>query len=206
MGGGLRYVWLCWAGLSAALLAGCAVGPPVTSLPLGGGDVTLAAPPGHCIDRQSLQRRKEGSFVALGSCAALTGNAEATPAQPVVLTGLVSDPLPGPAPTPAQIEAFLRSPQGRASLASDGDPASVRILQSQTRSGVLYLKHRDRSGQNGTALTDEIWRAAYPEAGRIVVLSARSLASRPVSSDTQLSLLRRFVAASQAATKAGAAP
>lgn len=195
--------------LAAVLgIAACTMGPPVTRLDVAGGTVTVAAPAGYCIDRSATRDTRQGTFLLLGSCAAMTatGATDAVPVAPLVLTALVSDPLrTETAPDAASLSQYVRSDNGRASLSRSGQAQTVSIQQSETRNGVLYMKIRDRSPGGDAALSQDTWRAFLPMADRVVVLSAQSLIDQPVSSDAARSVLRTFVATVQAANKGNAA-
>lgn len=189
--------------IAAVLLSACTMGPPVTQLSVASGAVTVAAPNGYCIDRSATRDRANGTFVLLGSCSALSPNgAEAR--VPVVLTALVSDPLQiATTPNAGTMAQFFKSNDGRAILSRSGQANTLRILQSETRRGILYMKLRDSSPGGDAALTAETWRAFLPLSDRITVLSVRMMADQPVSSDAALSVLRNFVAAVQTANPAG---
>jgi len=184
-------------------MAACAV-PPVQSLSVAGGAVTLAAPPGYCIDRSTLSDRPEGTMVFLGSCAAM-GAATAGPQQPLLLSALLSDPIGPKMPGIKTVEAYLASPAGRARLARDGRAASVRILQRQVRDGVLYLRIRDSSVGDADAFLPESWRAVLPLGDRLAVLAALPVKARPVTGDAPRAALHDFVAALRAANPPAAA-
>lgn len=191
------------ATLLAAVLgiAACALSTPVTRLSVAGGTVTVSAPNGYCIHRGSTRDTSQGTFVLLGSCAAMTSDGVAAPV-PVVLTALVSDPLQTEkAPDSATLSQYFRSSSGRAVLSRSGQAQSVSVLHSETRRGVLYMKTRDLSPQEDEALTQDTWRAFLPISDRVVVLSVKTLATQPVSSDAALGVLRDFVGAVQAANQ-----
>ncbi len=204
-----------WTLPATLALAACAdMAPPVTRLAVAGGAVTVAGPTGYCIDRRSRRAEVQGTFLLLSQCpdAAAPAGGLALPdpdVAPVILTALVSQPMaPGAAPSPAEMERMVRSAPGRAGLARDGDPASVRILDSRRQNDVVYLRMTDRSDRDssGAALSQDIWRAMYWSGDRLTVLSVKTLAARPVSSDEAERVLRRFVAATRAATAAGRTP
>lgn len=188
--------------LAALALAACAaMGPPVTRIAVQGGAVTVVAPEGYCVDRGSVRDRADGAFVLIGNCAALSADGPQAPV-PVALTANVSAAMPQvPAPSPAELESFLRSPDGRAMLARDDNPASVKVLQSTRRGDVVTLRLRDSSG-DPDLVSQDIWRAVWWQEGRAVALTVAPLASRPVSSDAAAGILRAFADATHAASAA----
>lgn len=189
--------------LLAPLLSACALGAPVTVLPVDGGAVTLAAPEGHCFDMRSRRVQEGGNFVLLGSCAALSAS-DAAPPAPVVLTALVSPPLPPGTRTDAEaLRAYFVSEAGRAGLSASGDAATVRLVETRVRGPVLYLRLRDRSALPDVALGGDVWRAVFGQGDRVVALGAKALAAQPVPMDATLSALTRFVRATRAANPPG---
>ncbi|MEM8554579.1 MAG: hypothetical protein AAGF71_07085 [Pseudomonadota bacterium] len=175
--------------------------PAQTTRAVASGDVTISGPNGYCIDRSSARDGADGAFLFFSPCTQSLAASETTPdVPPVLLTALVSTPLPeGSRATPADLDRYLRSNAGRAVLAQDGDPKSATILITQTRGDVLYLRVRDTSNSQSGPLATDAWRAVFPVNGRIVALSAKALAEQPVASSSALSVLRQFVDSTTAA-------
>lgn len=184
-------------------VASCAgLGTPETQRTVAGSAVTIAAPEGYCIDPHSTRDRRNGTFLLVASCLALGAQTEVE-TLPVAMTALVSDALEeGQNPGPTDLQRYLLSAPGRAILSTDGDAESVKVLQSEIRGEVLYLKLRDLSENRDATMALETWRAVFPMNGRIVALSAQTVADQPVSSRSVQRLLRRFVAATLTANTA----
>jgi hypothetical protein len=172
---------------------------PVTALRVSGRDVVVQGPTGYCVDQGTAQDRATGTFVMLGSCAILRGQGD-SPDSPGVLTALVA-PLADPPqqPTPAQLEQFFRSAEGRAALAHDGQPGSVTVLDITAEDDVLYLSVRDTSRDRVDELGEMSWRAVLPLQNRLVALSVTAHVERPIEPAQARRTLRSFVATMQAA-------
>lgn len=196
--------------VALALLGGCdgteglsgqALGlrnAPVLALRVSGREVVVQGPPGYCVDQATAEDRTSGSFVMLGNCAILRGEGD-SPDIPAVLTALVSAPSDPPQrPTPAQMEQFFRSPDGRAALAHDGVPGSVTVLDTRGDGDVLYLTVRDSSRREVEELGEMSWRAVLPLKDRLVALGVSAHAGRPIQPAEARKTLRAFVAAMQA--------
>lgn len=191
------------AALATALAAGLAACVPgARGLPAitVSRDVTVVGPAGYCVDGGTARERSGGSFVALGSCAALRGGGAEGPAAPAVLTALVSPPGPAGGGTDLQaLERFVDSEAGRAALAHDGRPESVEVLATDPSGGALYIRLRDASTDRPAGLSDDTWRAILPLGDRLVVLSAMSHSAAPVDAGGLRATLERFVTAMRAA-------
>ncbi len=203
-------------GLSGAaalfmLLAGCAVpgaSPPQTQT-VAGGAVVVAGPRGYCIDRAGSRAAADSSFVLLGSCAAISGDASAPrPLFPAVLTVTVAPKPPGTGAIADQagiLERYFAAPEGRAAMARDGDPESVEIVETMTRDGLFIVHARDRLAETDDALTPDRWRAIFDLNGQIVNASVTGMDIRPITRDVGLALVSRFAARIREETRAAAA-
>lgn len=159
--------------------------------------VTIGGPAGFCVDRRSTKETDQGSFVLLGSCAAISGSATLQrPAAPALLMASVSGTGGGVsvAGSFATLDTFFGSEQGRAALSRTGDPATVKVLDTTGRGDVFYVHARDTSAAIAQRADEEYWRAIFNVKGRIVSASVMGLKDRPISSDTARQLLDRFVA------------
>jgi hypothetical protein len=164
------------AGLVAAgclLLAACGSAPQSTRnapsrIELPGGTVVAGAE-GWCIDEATSQADGETTVVILGSCAAISGDAfMPQPDVPGVVTVSV-ETRAGTPPDSEALEKFFISEAGRATLARDGDSASVAILETRREDGLLYLHASDESAAPGAS--NEIWRALFDISGKFVAVS-----------------------------------
>lgn len=159
------------------------------------GEITIAGPRGFCVDTPTLRDGRDGGFVLLASCAALSGLPDAPrPAIPVVLSAMISatpeaEGLAGALP---DVAAYFRSPEGRASLSRTDDPDSVEVLETRVASEILFLQVRDASAADGPDIEPVYWRAILAVKGHIVTLSAMAPAGQP--GDGALVMLEAFVA------------
>jgi hypothetical protein len=150
--------------------------PTRTTLNVAGQPVTIAAPPGFCIDPDSTSVTADGAFVLMSDCALLGKAAAARPAVAAALTASVSSGgLAGEGDDPLQslegIAEFAASPEGRAVLGRSGRSDSVRILATETRGDVLYVLFEDRGPQPIAGIDRTFWRAILELNGRMAVLS-----------------------------------
>lgn len=195
-----RRVALVCVGL-CALVAGpvLAQGAAPASAVVAGGELTLSAPKGFCVDKAASRSGKEGSFILFGSCAALEKSAKAArPKLPAILTASAA---PGSA-TAAEFASsfpsmakFLASDTGRAALSRSGKARTVKVRQIIAVKDVLYLSATDTSkGTAGEHFQPDYWRALFVVKGQIVTLSVLALDDQPVGSAEQRALLEKFVA------------
>ena len=190
------------AGLFAAVLAlsacidgGASLGPPQFSVASAGGAVTIAGPGGYCVDRQLSRVQNSDSFVVLGSCAALAEGGVAPAGAPAILTATVSGAPASAVPGPAALETFLRSEDGRRTLARDNRAESVTILRTRSDNGTLMLNIRDTSpGGIGRGTEDAYWRAVFAVRDRLVTATVLAFSERPLTAEGGFRLLGRFVA------------
>ena len=169
---------------------------PVTAIKVSQREVTIAGPKGYCVDKASSRDRAAGSFVMLGSCATLFGADQPAPADPAVLTALVSPPsTPPQRPSPAQLEQYFRSEAGKAALSHDGQAGTVTLLKIVPLGDALYMNVRDKSPGRPSDLSDRSWRAVFPLADRLIALSVTEHSDRPISDTDMRTTLGKFVEA-----------
>ncbi|MGO4914355.1 hypothetical protein [Pseudogemmobacter sp. W21_MBD1_M6] len=187
-------------GAVLGMLAACDVGTgtqTTTQVTVSSAGVTIGGPAGFCVDRRSTTDSSTGSFVLLGSCAAIAGSATLQrPAAPALLMASVSGAGGGVsvADSFATLGTFFQSEQGRAALSRTGDPATVKVLDAAGQGDVFYVHARDTSAAIAQRADEEYWRAIFNVKGRIVSASVMGLKDRPISSDTARQILDRFVA------------
>lgn len=157
------------------------------------GDVVIAGPQGYCIDKASSRLRGGAPFVLLASCSSVTGSAEAEqPGSPGLLTASVDRRMEAP-PSAEALRAFLQSQAGQASLARDGNPDSVEILETNILKSALLVRIRDTSG--GTpGLSQTYWRGLLVLNDRLITVTAAAFEARPIASDTLKGKLVAFIA------------
>ena len=162
------------------------------------GAVTIAGPPGYCIDPSASHEEKSGAFILLGSCASLAGAADrASPKKAAILTATISPSGAGEAdlssffPTMAK---FLQSDSGRAALSRDGKAKTVKILKIASVGEVMFVSVRDTAKAEGQDVEPDYWRALFSLNGQMVTLSAISLKTMPLDQSAKRALLEKFVA------------
>lgn len=184
-------------GLVACALASCASlipGRAVESVPVAGGAVVVAGPPGYCVDSSASRPGGSRAFVLLGSCASISGDPEApAPTVPAVLTAsVVQAPPGGMADALDELEAFFETEEGRAALARDGQASSVEVLGRERRGDALYLRVRDASAESMPGTAETYWRGLFGLNGQLVTLAVISFSAQPLSRPAGLATLEAF--------------
>lgn len=154
-----------------------------------GAAVTIAAPPGWCIDKKSARTSDDGAFVLLTDCG-LLGKPGATGGRKgMALTASISDgsllAAEGDADALEDFKDFASSRQGRAVLGRSGQPDRIRILATRSSGGVYYVLVEDRGKLPISGLDRQFWRAFLDVEGRTVALSSLGFTGE---SDAQASL------------------
>jgi hypothetical protein len=191
--GGLGRALLAVAGLAAvaacdpSALAGGT--PSRAKFNVAGAAVTIAAPPGWCIDRKSARQSADGAFVLLTDCGLLGEPGTQVGRKGMALTASISDGSlleeEGDADAFADLEDFAKTRDGRQVLGRSGQPDRVRILATQSSGGVYYVLVEDRGRLPIAALDRQFWRAFLDVNGRTVALSSLGFTGK---SDAQTSL------------------
>jgi len=169
--------------------------PPET-VTVAGRSVVVGGPTGYCVDRAASRLAGDTPFVLLGSCASIADDVNApTPEQPGVLTAAVSAQGGGPslAETLPQLEQFVRSAEGRAGLARDGQAGSVNVLSTRREGDAMFIHVRDTSTNLVPGLGSTYWRGLFEVKGRLVTVSVMEFEDQPIGSDASLSKLRGFI-------------
>lgn len=191
------------AALCAALLALAACAPPVPSVTVAEGTITIAGPEGYCVAPGLGQSGAVDPVVVLRVCGANTpfGIGASDSVVPALLTATVSAGA-DTVPAPEALEAFLRSEAGRAAISRSGAAETVSILSSRRSGGALLLYIRDTSVADGDGTQAPYWRAILGVKGHLVTATVRGFSDRPLSRDDGLRLATGFVAALVAANVA----
>jgi hypothetical protein len=164
-------------------------------LTVAAGEVTIAAPPGYCINTSASQDSNDGAFVLLGSCRALRGMLSPAPAEPAVLTASVSGVLQeGDAPElPAdQLERYFRSRSGQKALSRTGDAGTVSILATDSTDEAFFIRLRDTSDTLNSDLNEEYWRALIDVNGYLITASVMTFNASSMTSASARQTLERF--------------
>ncbi|MBT9244763.1 cation transport ATPase [Gemmobacter fulvus] len=204
-------IWTSKGGAAAllccAVLSGCVVPPgggansgaqPGRQAVLGGA-VTLAAPPGYCIEPASRLEREDTAILLMGRC---DGAADRAPA---VLTGTVGAAGSGAGVDIAgggpELAAFFRSERGRAALSRRGRARDVVLHEALGINGAFLLRLTDTGPGKGTLVQAQSWRAVLPLGGRLVSLTVAGTAAAPLDRATGRKLIEAFVVATRAANR-----
>jgi hypothetical protein len=196
---------LATGGLAQAAFAGPATS---TRVNVAGQRVTIAAPPGFCVDQKSTTMTTAGAFVLMSDCSLLGGARTGKPPIAAALTASVSnggltgegDSDPG---SLDDLEDFAATADGRAVLGRSGEPARVRVL-SKVRSGdVLYLLIEDRGKMPVAGIDRTFWRAFLDVNGRMVALSELGFEGGGLDRQQALNQLGALAAAIRAANPPG---
>jgi hypothetical protein len=188
--GRLGLALLCLAALAAcdpAMLAGSA--PSRARFDVAGAAVTIAAPPGWCIDPSTARKSADGAFVLLTDCGLLGKPGTEVGRKGVALTASISDgsllAAEGDADALADFQDFAASREGRAVLSRSGEASRVRVLATSSSGGVYYVLIEDRGRLPIAGLDRQFWRAFLDVNGRTVALSSLGFTGE---SDAQASL------------------
>lgn len=176
-------------GTGAGVLAGMSRATAPATARIANGRINVAGPAGFCVQRDTRIKSGGGGFIALGQCASISANpADATVANPALLT-VSATPLADPTvATPEALERYFAQGGGRAGVES-----------TETRNGVVFVRARDASSRRPDGLNDAYWRALYQSGGYLISLNVSSLADSPISGATGHAILTDFVKAMQGA-------
>ena len=148
--------------------AGSATREKVT---VAGRSVTIAAPPGLCIDQGSTRVDAAGAFVLMRDCA---DGAEARPPRTALTASVSSGGLTGEgdaaADTLADLQAFIETPDGLALVGRSGRSDRVRVLAQTVSSDVLFVGRGPRAAADRRArpqLLARLPRGQRPDDGAV---------------------------------------
>ena len=159
--------WTCkgpLAALGLLAVAGCGAGglpfgatpDQATRAELARGAVTIAAPPGYCIDRRALRRAPRGDFALLARCDTL-GIRGFFPGRRLALITVTTAPQDPDAPAP-----------GLAELKRSVAPAEV--IETDM-AGEIPLVRLDTPGGSVQGVAPQHWRGAFVLNGQLVALA-----------------------------------
>lgn len=176
-----------------------------TTVNVAGEALTVAAPRGFCIDRDSTTTSDAGAFVLMSDCALLGGGG--TPSVGAAMTASISAGGVGgegddPVQSLADLAEFVATSHGRALLGRSARSDAVRVLATQERGGVLYVLVEDRGPQPIAGIDRQFWRAFLEVDGHIVVLSVLGFEGGGVDAQEGLNLVAALAAAMQTANGA----
>lgn len=137
-----------------------------------GGAITVAGPEGWCVDPGATRETGEQAFVLLSRCRGGRG-------QPVLSVTITDTRVP-PGDRSDQLEGlvgFLLTDAGRGQLSRRGRSDDVTVLDHRVQDGALWLQLTDAG--NPEPFAPDYWRVVMPLVGRLVTLSALSVAASP---------------------------
>lgn len=187
--------------LSAAFLAGCVgSGGPIggalaglggsSARPVLQGALHVDAPSGYCVDPETLHEAEDRAVVLMGRC----------PDRSAVKPALVSLVI-GPDGSAgvmvgggAELSDFFTSSEGRATLASSGDPEDVQVIEALTAGDAFLMRVQD-------AGEPEYWRAVTGLNGRLATLSVKGGAEVPLAEGDSRQILDRALVALRRANR-----
>jgi hypothetical protein len=201
-------------GIAGLALAACdpatmaAGSPSRTRVTVAGQAVTIAAPPGFCIDAPSTVVNSEGAFVLMSDCALLGSAGQGRSPVGAALTASVSAGGLGgegddEAATLEDLQDFLDTPDGLALIGRSGRSDRVRILARQLHGGVLYVLVEDRGPPPIAGIDRQFWRAFLEVNGRMTVLSVLGFEGAGVGTQEGLNELAALATAIQRANARG---
>jgi hypothetical protein len=169
--------------------------------------ITIAAPPGFCVDAGSTSQSADGAFVLMSDCALLGGPSSGRPPIGAALTASVSTggfAGEGDAGSSlVDLQAFAATPDGRAVLGRSGQPGRVRILNSQVRDGVLYVLVEDRGTLPIAGIDRQFWRAFLEVHDRMIALSELGFEGAGIGPQEGLNQMAALAASIRAANPGG---
>ena len=188
-------------GLICLLLAACAgIGPggAPERLALRNGAVTAAGPAGYCADASS--SRPARGFAVFAACASLGVEDAALPGIVAVATVQVGEA--GSAFVTGDevaLAAVLEAEMGRAMLSRRQQMNDITIRRTETGPGLVLVSFTDTHPAEIAGVEAGEFRAFFDIGDRLVTVSLRGLADRPLSASAGENLVSRFVTAMQQA-------
>ncbi len=170
--------------LLITLASGCAFSPTEgihrsLTVKAGGVDVSVAGPPGFCIDERTTDESRVGAFVFLSDCAATLEASPSIARVPIsaILTASISNGgLPGMENGTEQaltdLKSFLETPLGQVSLGKSGNSTTITVLELFQNNGAVFAFVEDTTLTTTTGESPRFWRAFTEIGGRLVALSA----------------------------------
>ena len=153
--------------------------------------MTLAAPPGYCIDPAAVQKSGDTVVAVLGRCASIST------VTPGLLT--ISVGQPGSAGVMAAggeaLAAFFASTEGRRVLSRSGRAQDVQLRQAVGSKDAFVMRLTDRA-------VGDYWRAVTGIGGRLVTISATGAEGTPLAPEAGRKLVDAAVLALRMANPA----
>ena len=148
------------------------------------GAMTLAAPPGYCIDPAAVQKSGDTVVAVLGRCASTS---TVTPGLLTISVGQPGSAGVMAAGGPA-LAAFFTSTEGRRVLSRSGRAQDVQVRQAVGRPDAFLMRLTDRA-------VGDYWRAVTGIGGRLVTISATGAEGTPLAPEAGRKLVDAAVLA-----------
>lgn len=193
----------------SAFLAGCAsdsVGvnpfanpiPQAVNVTAGDTPIIVAAPPGFCVDRATVEENSGGAFMFLSDCHIPEDGIGARTPITAILTATISPTgLPGVEaglkPALTSLSQFLESPVGLFSMGKSQVEGAVSIIEAKQSERALYLLIEDTAFNDDAGASNRFWRAFTEIKGRLVALSVTGYARNDTEEARALRIIRAFM-------------
>lgn len=179
-------------GLALLMLTGCLSSPPVQSLALFGGEVTIFSPSGYCADTSTSRPGK--GFAVIAPCATLGGEDPVPAVLGVATVQVGADSSGAVLGAEPALRDLLVSDAGAALLSTKGTSDQIDVLGSQVQANAVKIHFKDSAPPPMAGLQAEEWRAFTDRSGRLVTVAVRGLATAPLSDGAGGWLLDQMIA------------
>lgn len=167
-----------------------------------GNRVELRPVPGFCIAPESVDIGPASGFAMIGDCPAeqtRTGVDLPRTIPAIVSVSVAEDPIFGPqsprGTALGDLERFLGTPAGLASVSRGGKAETVTIRETRQIGDALYVLVEDRDPEALPMLDQRFWRAFVELNGRMVLVTLSGFREGPMDSDLMLAHLAAQVGA-----------
>ena len=182
-------------------------------LNVAGQAVTIAAPPGFCIDPDSVTSGADGAFVLMSDCGAARRPAAAarTPVGAALTASVSTGGLAGEGDTAAgsleELQEFAATRRGpRACSAAAASPTASASSTPSCRAACSTCWSRTAAPQPIAGIDRQFWRAFLEVNGRMVALSVLGFEGAGLDAQDALDQLAALARATQAADAARLTP
>lgn len=192
----------------SVILAGCASNsagvnpfanpiPQAVNVTAGDTPIVVAAPPGFCVDRATIEENSTGVFMFLSDCHVDETAATRTPITAILTATVSPTGLPGVEaglkPALTSLSQFLETPVGLISMGKSQVDGAVSILEAKQSDRALYLLIQDTASNDGAGASNRFWRAFTEIRGRLVALSVTGYARNDAEEARALRIIRAFM-------------
>lgn len=193
----------------SVLVAGCASDsaginpfanpvPQAVNVTAGDVPIVVAAPPGFCVDRATIEENPGGVFMFLSDChVPENGVGTRTPITAILTATISPTGLPGVEaglqPALTSLSQFLETPVGLFSMGKNQVEGAVSILEAKQSERALYLLIEDAAFSDDAGASNRFWRAFTEIKGRLVALSVTGYARNDTEEARALRIIRAFM-------------